>query len=210
MRMHRGVAAMAAMATVAGLSACSPPKGEQTRRVEITDTTKAERRSAQVQPAALVEFSDQVAQQLVEDLLGLEQFNTGTKVNVVFGDIVNKTGIVPTSDFEAFRSRVRQKLLQSSVARNRIRWIESRAKVEELRRQELGGAGSDVNQAGSNGPTPLSPEFTYFLDGEFYRITRGDNNDVNLYGMSFNLSNAQTRELVWSNSPYEIKQTPGR
>ncbi|MBI1190623.1 MAG: hypothetical protein GC200_08110 [Tepidisphaera sp.] len=209
MRMHRGVAAMAAMATVAGLSACSPPKGEQTRRVEITDTTKAERRSAQVQPAALVEFSDQVAQQLVEDLIALPEFNSGTKVNVVFGDIVNKTGIVPTSDFEAFRSRVRQKLLQSSVARNRIRWIESRAKVEELRRQELGGAGSDVNQAGANGPTPLSPEFTYFLDGEMYRVVRG-NDEVNLYMMSFNLSNAQTRELVWSNSPYEIKQTPGR
>lgn len=191
------------------LSACSPPKGEQTRRVEITDTTKAERRSPQVQPAALVEFSDQVAQQLVEDLVALPEFNSGTRVNVVFGDIVNKTGIVPTSDFEAFRSRVRQKLLQSSVARNRIRWIESRAKVEELRRQELGGAGSDVNQAGANGPTPLSPEYTYFLDGEMYRVVRG-NDEVNLYMMSFNLSNAQSRELVWSNSPYEVKQTPGR
>lgn len=191
------------------LSACSPPKGEQTRRVEITDTTKAERRSPQVQPAALVEFSDQVAQQLVEDLIALPEFNSGTRVNVVFGDIVNKTGIVPTSDFEAFRSRVRQKLLQSSVARNRIRWIESRAKVEELRRQELGGAGSDVNQAGANGPTPLSPDYTYFLDGEMYRVVRG-NDEVNLYMMSFNLSNAQSRELVWSNSPYEVKQTPGR
>ena len=209
MRMHRGVAAMATVAAVAVLSACSPPKGEQTRRVEITDTTKAERRSPQVQPAALVEFSDQVSQQLVEDLVALPEFNSGTKVNVVFGDIVNKTGIVPTSDFEAFRSRVRQKLLQSSVARNRIRWIESRAKVEELRRQELGGAGSDVNQAGPNGPTPLAADFTYFLDGEMYRVVRGDDK-VNLYMMSFNLSNAQTRELVWSNSPYEIKQTPGR
>ncbi|MFA6045520.1 MAG: hypothetical protein WC718_11090 [Phycisphaerales bacterium] len=209
MRIYRGGVVLAAGALVAGLAACSPPKGEQTRRVEITDTTKAERRSAQVQPAALVEFSDQVAQQLVEDLIALQEFNGPTRVNVVFGDIVNKTGIVPTSDFEAFRTRVRQKLLQSSVSRNRIRWIENRQKVEDLRRKELGGAGSDVNQEGANGPSPLAADKTYFLDGEMYRVVRGDD-AVNLYMMSFNLSNAQSREVVWTNSPYEIKQTPGR
>lgn len=209
MRIQR-VCGMIVMGVIAlGLAACSPPKGEQTRRVEITDTTKAERRSAQVQPAALVEFSDQVAQQLVEDLIALPEFNGPTRVNVVFGDIVNKTGIVPTSDFEAFRTRVRQKLLQSNVARNRVRWIESRQKVEDLRRKELGGAGSDVNQGGANGPSPLAAEATYFLDGEMYRVVRGED-AVNLYMMSFNLSNAQSREIVWTNSPYEIKQTPGR
>lgn len=209
MRIQRVGVAMMLGVVAAGLGACSPPKGEQTRRVEITDTTRAERRSAQVQPAALVEFSDQVAQQLTEDLIALPEFNTNARVNVVFGDIVNKTGIVPTSDFEAFRTRIRQKLLQSNVVRNRIRWIESRQKVEDLRRKELGGAGSDVNQSGANGPSPLAAEATYFLDGEMYRVVRGDD-AVNLYMMSFNLSNAQSREMVWTNSPYEVKQTPGR
>lgn len=211
MRIQRvgGVVVLGVVA--AGLAACSPPKGEQTRRVEITDTTKAERRSAQVQPAALVEFSDQVAQQLTEDLIALPEFNGGTRVNIVFGDIVNKTGIVPTSDFEAFRNRVRQKLLQSGVSRNRIRWIESRQKVEDLRRKELGGGGGDVLQegGGGGGTTPLAADYTYFLDGEMYRVARGGD-AVNLYLMSFNLSNAQSREIVWTNSPYEVKQTPGR
>lgn len=194
------------------LGACSPPKGEQTRRVEVSDTTKAERRSAQVQPAALVEFSDQVAQQLAEDLAALPEFNNGYRSTVVFGDIDNKTGIVPTTDFQAFRTRVRQKLLQSTVVRNRIRWVESLGKVEDLRNKELGGnQRGDVLQEGqpTTGTTPLNAQYTYFLDGEMYRVDRG-NGGVNLYMLSFNLTNAQTREVVWTNSPYEVKQTPGR
>ncbi len=204
--MHTRGSLIVGMLLVLGpLGACNaPPKGEQTRRVEITDTTKAERRSAQVQPAALVEFSDQVAQQLTEDLIALPEFNSGQRVNVVFGDIVNKTGIVPTSDFEAFRTRVRQRLINSNVARSRIRWIESRAKMEELRRLELGGAEGETGTT-----TPLNPGMTYFLNGEMYRVERGAA-EVNLYMMSFNLSNAQTREMIWTNTPYEIKQTPGR
>ncbi|CAG0996606.1 hypothetical protein PHYC_02603 [Phycisphaerales bacterium] len=187
------------------LSACNaPPKGEQTRRVEISDTTKAERRSAQVQPAALVEFSDQVAQQLVADITALPEFNSGQRVSVVFGDIVNKTQIVPTSDFEAFRNRVRQKLINSSVARSRIRWIESRARMEELRQQELGGTEGATGQT-----TPLNPGMTYFLNGEMYRVNREGKEGVHLYMMNFNLSNAQSREMIWQNVPYEIKQTPG-
>lgn len=185
------------------LVACSPPRGEQTRRVETTDTTRAERQSPLVQPAALVEFSDQVAQQLVEDFIALPEFNSSQRVNVVFGDIVNKTQIVPTSDFEAFRTRVRQKLINSNVARARIRWIESRAKMEELRQIELGG-----EEGRSGQTTPLNPGMTYFLNGEMYRVARGGT-DVNLYMMSFNLSNAQTREMIWTNIPYEVKQTPG-
>lgn len=193
-----------AFSVSAFVSACNaPPKGEQTRRVEISDTTKAERRSPQVQPAALVEFSDQVAQQLVADITALPEFNSGQRVNVVFGDIVNKTQIVPTTDFEAFRNRVRQKLINSSVARSRIRWIESRARMEELRKLELGGTEGQTGQT-----TPLNPNMTYFLDGEMYRVARGGT-DVNLYMMNFNLTNAQTREMIWQNVPYEIKQTPG-
>lgn len=184
------------------LTACNaPPQGEQTRRVETTDTTKAERRSPLVQPAALVEFSDQAAQQLVEDLVELPEFNTGQRVNVVFGDIVNKTGIVPTSDFEAFRSRVRSKLLSSSVARSRVRWIESRARMDELRRREAGGNPGQSQE--------LSWGVTYFLNGEMYNVSRIEGQEAHLYMLNWTISNADSRELIWQNS-YEVKQTPGR
>lgn len=189
------------------LTACNaPPKGEQTRRVETTDTTKAERRSPLVQPAALVEFSDQAAQQLVEDLVDLPEFNTGQRVNVVFGDIVNKTGIVPTADFEAFRSRVRAKLLSSSVARSRVRWIESRARMDELRRREAGGNPGQSQE--------LNWGVTYFLNGEMYNVSRIEGQEAHLYMLNWymlnwTISNADSRELIWQNT-YEVKQTPGR
>jgi len=199
-----------AIGLTAVLAGCnSPPEGEQTRRVEIGDTTKAERRSAQVHTASLVEFSDQVAQQLANDLSALQEFNGPYRASVVFGDITNKTGIVPTSDFEAFRSRVRQKLLQSTAVRNKVRWVESYAKMEELNRKELGTGQTYTPEAGGGQTKPLDAQYTYFLNGEMYRAERGGD-AVNLYMLSFNLSNAQTREVAWSNSPYEIKQTPGR
>ena len=75
--------------------------------------------------------------------------------------------------------------------------------MEELRQLELGGT-----EGSSGTTTPLNPGMTYFLNGEMYRVDRGDQR-VNLYMMSFNLSNAQSREMIWSNTPYEIKQVPG-
>lgn len=189
--------------TLAGCN--SPPRGRDSGRIQVTETTKAEARSAQVQPAALVEFSDQVAQQLAEDLGRLPEFNAGYRSTVVFGVIENKTGIVPTTDFQAFRTRVRQKLLQSDVVRAKIRWVESLGKVEDLRSKELGGAASAPGA--QPGTTPLNAEYTYFLDGEMYRVDRGEG-AINLYMLSFNLTNAQTREVLWTNSPYEIKQRP--
>jgi len=186
----RRAAALLALIPCCVLTACNaPPRGEQTRRVETTDTTKAERRSPLVQPAALV-----------EDLIELPEFNTGQRVNVVFGDIINKTGLVPTSDFEAFRSRVRAKLLSSTVARSRVRWIESRARMDELRRREAGGDPGKSQE--------LNWDKTYFLNGEMYNVSRVEGQQVHLYMLNWTLSNAETRELLWQNT-YEVKQTPG-
>lgn len=184
------------------LTACNaPPKGENTRRVETTDTTKAERRSPLIQPVSLIEFSDQAAQQLVADLVERPEFNEGYKVNIIFGDIVNKTGIVPTSDFEAFRNRLRSKLLSSSVARSKVRWIENRARMEELRRRE---AAENPGKAQEH-----NWQYTYFLNADMYNVSRVEGQTVNMYMLNFTLSNADNLELVWQNS-YETKQTPGR
>ncbi len=189
------------------LAGCSPPKGENNGRVEITDTTPAERGSSQVQLTAQTEFSDQVAQQLAADLSNVPELNKGYRSTVVFGDIVNKTGVVPTTEFEAFRMRIRSKLMQSQMVLKNIRFVENRARLDSLRQRELGGSG-DVLQEGSagSGTTPLNPQYTYFLNGEMYRASRGTRDEVNMYLMSYNLTNAQTGELVWTNSPYEVKQ----
>ena len=118
------------------------------------------------------------------------------RATVVFGDIVNKTGIVPTSDFEAFRTRTRQKLMQSSYIRSRINFVENRARLENLQDRELVGSGRK----------PLDADRTFFLNGAMYRITRGNSESVNLYELSWELTRASDGSIVWSSAPYEIKQ----
>ncbi len=189
------------------LTGCSPPKGEGTGRVEPTDTTKAERYSPQLSITGLTEQADQTAELLAADLKSIPELNQGFRSTVVFGDIVNKTQIVPTSDFEAFRTKIRNRLMQSQMLRNQIRWVENRARVEQLRAREGAGRPQDLLQEGApaGGVAPLNEAYTYFLNGEMYRVDRG-NSTINLYSMSYNLTSMATGEIIWTSPSYEIKQ----
>ncbi|MGD9789863.1 MAG: hypothetical protein AB7Q00_03645 [Phycisphaerales bacterium] len=191
---------------VAGLFAgCNaPPRGEQSNRVEITQTTRGELGSRLVTTTELSEFRDQVVQQLTADLKEVPELNVN-RVSVVFGDLENKTGIVPTQDFEAFRSSIRAQLMQSRTVLQNIRFVRDRQSAEALMRRES-PSGSDILQEGSRSTVAaLNPEFTYFLNGEMYRVSRGGDS-TQLYSMSFNLQNMATGELVWSSAPYESKR----
>jgi PBP1b-binding outer membrane lipoprotein LpoB len=186
-----------AAATLANLVGCQPPPGKNNGRVEVTNTTPAERNADQVQLTAQHEFSDQVAQQLAADLGHVPALNGEYRSTVVFGDIVNKTGVVPTSDFEAFRTRIRQKLMQSSMVLKNIRFVENKARVDELSHRE----------GGVDGRESLNPQYTFFLNGEMYRSARTEQGrDVNEYNMSYNLTNMASGEIIWTNNPYEVKQ----
>lgn len=196
-------------ASLFALAGCSPPKGQNNYRVEATDTTRAERNSPQVTVTELTEFSDQVVAQLTEDLKTVPELNQGFRATIVFGDMVNKTGIVSTTDFEAFRSRIRQKLLQSRMVLQNVRFVEDRAKLEALQNREFGGGTRDVLQEGnrSGQGRQLNADYTFFLNGEFYRVNRdGRTEQSNYYGLSFNLMRANDGEVIWSNSPYESKR----
>lgn len=194
---------------VVALTGCSsPPRGQDNYRVEATDTTRAERNSPQVTVTELTEFSDQVVAQLTEDLKTVPELNQGYRATIVYGDMVNKTGIVSTTDFEAFRSRIRQKLLQSRMVLQNVRFVEDRAKLEALQNREFGGS-RDVLQEGSRSGQgrQLNADYTFFLNGEFYRVNRdGRTEQSNYYGLSFNLMRANDGEVIWTNSPYESKR----
>jgi len=151
-----------------------------------------------VQLTAQHEFSDQVAQQLAEDLAQVPELNRGGRVTVVFGDIVNRTQVVPTSEFEGFRTRIRSKLMQSNHILKNVRFVENRARLESLRSRELGGDGK--------GAAGLDAASTFFLNGEMYRGTRGAYEEVNEYLMSYNLMSADTGEIVWHSRQYAVKQ----
>ncbi len=188
------------LAICTALAACSsPPRGKPAGRAEDpTTTTRSERGSAQISIQALTEASDQVAQQLSADLNVIPELNQGYRTTVVFGDINNKTGIVPTTDFEAFRANTRAKLMQSRSLLVKVRWVESRARVEQI-------AAREQSPGADNSLPPLNPAYTFFLNGDMYRVDRNDGR-ANYYTMTYNLTNMASGEIVWNSSPYEIKQ----
>jgi hypothetical protein len=158
-----------------------------------------------VLPASLFEFSDKVAQQLAADMKTVPALNTEFRQTVVFGNLVNKTGVVPTSDFEAFRTRIRGSLMQSQNVLKNVRFVENKAGVDANIRRETGRSTDLLGEGRRTERAELDPANTYFLDGEMYRVDRGQSS-VNLYMLSYTLTNMATGEIIWQNAPYEVKQ----
>lgn len=169
---------------------------EKAGRIDPSVTTKAELRSSQVLPVALVEFSDSAAQQLAQDLADIPLIrDADQRATVLMGDLNNKTNNVSSDEFELVRSRIRNSLLQSPYVRDRVKFVESNARMEFLRQQERG--------LGSAESPDHDPANTFALNGDFYRIGRGD---VNQYYLEYQLVHFQTNEIVFSKR-YDVKQT---
>lgn len=186
-----GVFAAAMAAGSLGCQQDRPRIGDSSGRVSPTTTTPAEARSQQVLPASLLEFADQAARDLARDLANERIYGISDNdvlVTVVFGDIVNKTQIVSTADFEMARTQIRNKLMQSDLVRKKVRFVENRQRMEELRAREWGSAeGVTVKR--------FNPAYTFFLNGTMYRVARDGSN---LYSMNFELTSFETGELVFA------------
>ena len=188
-------------AAILSLGACAapPPPGDSGGRVGTASTTPAEARDDGVLPASLVVFGEQVARELALDLAEGRVYGVGdsdTLVTVVFGDIVNETRIVGTGEFEMVRQLIRNDLMESDVVRERVRFVESRARMEQLRSREWG------EEEGLTVRRP-DPETTYFLNGSMYRVARGG---TNLYSMTFELTHLTTGEVVFADDYTEKRR----
>lgn len=187
---------LAALAATTGvlLTGCA----KETGRIPVSETTPAERDAAKVLPVALIEFSDQVPQHLCQQLAGTPHIaDTPGQVTVILGDLVNKTQIVPSTDFEMASQRLRNNLINSSYARDKLKFVENRARLDRLAARE-----GVVDQEGMSGPPAYDPQTTYTLNGDFYRVAR---HDTNSYYMQFQLVHFATNEIVFSDR-YEVKQ----
>lgn len=178
-----------------GVAGCSTERG----RIDTYKTTDNEKRSDQVLTTALLEFSDQVPERLIQDLYELPEVSDQPgKVIVLIGDFNNKTQIVPTTDFEMVAQRIRNQLINSKTARDKLTFTEKRSRVERLSADEkvVGVDGAPAEAAAYQG------ESTFFLLGDFYRTNRAN---TNLYYMQFQLVSPTTNTIVFSDS-YDVKQ----
>ncbi|MFO0830591.1 MAG: hypothetical protein U0637_01985 [Phycisphaerales bacterium] len=201
----RAVVGVGLLGAVLAAGGCQPPRGDSGGRVDVTRTTPAERNDARVNTASLFEFSDQVSQQLAADLSQVPELNGEYRSTIVFGDINNKTGIVSSNDFEAFRMRIRGKLMQSRGVLKNVQFVENKARADDLIRRETGGSGDLLQEGTRQERAALNADYTYFLNGNMYRVERG-NSATNTYLMNFELTNMKTGAIIWTNEPYEVKQ----
>ncbi|QOI99771.1 MAG: hypothetical protein HRU70_04450 [Phycisphaeraceae bacterium] len=187
-----------ASAAIALFAGCAAQQGSDGGRIPSSESTRAERRSDQVTIQNLDEFADFVAQSVVLDLKDVPEISQSPKrATVIFGDIVNKTGNVPTTDLEAIRRRINQRVARSDVFREKARWVAERRAVESARAKEGPLEGSVVVDQGQ---TIFDPYHTYYLNFEVFRLNRGNVND---YKMSCTLMRHSDGTEVWVSPVYD-------
>lgn len=187
---------MAMLLAVLVLPSCKN-RGSSGGRIDPYSSTKADEKSRQANIASLLEFSDQVAARLAQDLVNIPQIQEAkTQVVLELGDIDNQTR-TPTGDFELIQHRIRSALLQSQLVRSQFMVVESRQRMDrELNRVVGPGA------PGGDQTARYSPELIYLLQGNFYEARRGDRRQ---YFLEFTLTHLASRQIAFSHS-YDLGQ----
>ncbi len=183
------------------LASCqSPPRGDTGGRVPIGTTTSGEAGSGLMRTDDLIEASDEISRALASDISRVtERDFAGQRVTVTFGDIANKTSKMPTTDFEFLRDRIKTRVLGSDLAREDLRFVENRARREQLRDREQTSGGY---MSGGPRQQPAIDEGTFvFLNGDMYSVDRPG---TRLYYLKFELMRASDGETVFSKD-YEVK-----
>jgi len=177
--------------------------GSQGGRIDPYQTTKADRRSSRASIPALLEFCDQVAEDLAVQLADIPEIVDAEFRQVLeLGSIDNKTR-TPTTDFMQIQRRLRSKLLKSRLIRNQFKVVESRRRMNrELSRVQ--GQEEDLLQERTSpqGTAQYDAGMTYVLQADFYESNRGDRRH---YYFNFKLTNLQTREIVFD-SDFDLGQ----
>lgn len=192
--------------TVVTIGCQSPPRGDSFGRIPVHTDTEAERGGqGGMMISDLLSASDTVAMALASDIVRLAQEDFDRyRVSVMWGDIENKTGVMPTSDIEMVRRRIKDKLTNSRLFRDNIKFVAGLSQMNRLNDREYGRGSEDLLDEGREGGVRIqraSPEYTFYLNGQAYRIGRGG---TNLYYLSFTLVRASDGEEVFSRQ-YEMK-----
>jgi hypothetical protein len=190
-----GAWACAALCAAGMLAGCdSPPKGSTGNRIDPYRTTESDRGSGRASIPAMLEFSDQVAAALAQELVDIDEIhNAPSKVVLELGSIDNKTR-TPTTDFEQLRNRIRGQIFQSKLIRQHFMIVEGRQRMQ-AETERVNGPTQDLLQEGGGSETAkYDAKLTYVLQGDFFESNR---NDRRQYYFEFKLTNLATRSVVF-------------
>lgn len=192
--------------TLLGLTiGCSAPKGDNSGRIEVHQTTAAERGSGQMLISDLASACDKIAAALARDIARIvDQEFGGYRVTVMVGDIRNKTGTMSTSEFEFVRERIKNKLVNSRMVTDNVKFVAGRQRMQALNEREYDEESEDLLQEGEDdGFTVERPnrEYAMFLNGDAFGIHRGS---TKMFYVQFALHRASDGAEVFNNA-YEQK-----
>ncbi|MEO1129540.1 MAG: hypothetical protein AAFX05_07515 [Planctomycetota bacterium] len=189
-----------ALITIAALSlgACRsdpPPDGNRAGRIDPYRSTEADRAAPEASSVVLLEFADQVSQQLAVRLANVPEIQDApTKVVVEMGAIENET-YTPTSDFRRIRRSIFLNMVNSDVITNVADIVESPELMDEQARRL---APQDMEPVGAR----YDPDIVYVLQGSFGEIRRGGDST---YIFDATVTHLASRRLVFAEQ-YTSKQ----
>ena len=183
---------MLALAATFLLPACSA------RRVDPYRDTKDELRDGRALPAALLEFSDQAPDVLMANLPDAPVIkDSKERMTVIIGEMRNLSRTAST-DFEVVTSRIRNALINDGRAREDLKFVEYRKRMNNIGAQENIVGGQGTNQSG---PKEYDGKTTLLMNLDINEVTRGD---TVMYYMNVMLTHFNSNEIVFSDE-YVVK-----
>lgn len=172
------------------------PAGSTGGRMDPMRSTVGDLNSSRASAPAMLEFSDQVVQSFARDAVGLPEVASvgGDDRHVLaLGALENRTG-TPDSDFDLISTRIRSRMVGSTLIRSKFRVIQD-PNVTDRDRAYLSGRTDGVDR--------YDPATTWVLQGQFYESNRGS---TRRYYFTFSLTNLATNEIVFV-SDYDLGQS---
>ncbi len=201
--------ALAAASTTAlvALAGCSSgprgPIGDTQGRRDPGVSTQADVKDSSVSTVTLIEFADQVAQDLPMRIAGIPELaNRQNRAVLYLGEFVNRTR-TPTNDFRLARQIVRNSIINSDVVAQYATVYTDPEQLERLRGRlaaDSGGGGSLVDEGvavDSQGGRMYSADDIFVLNSEMSEATRGAGG-VSLYVFDMTLMEMSSGRQVFS------------
>jgi PBP1b-binding outer membrane lipoprotein LpoB len=146
----------------------------------------------------LQQMTDQMARSIVADSRVQSALQQSGPLRIVVQPVVNNltAEILPRGQAEGFTSRVRSLLSEKQPAK--FTWILNRDDFYHLRKKELDAP---------LGPSPDAIDPQYALTAVFTSLTHENaHGRSDFYVCSYELSDLQTRAVIWSDS-YKVKKS---
>jgi len=183
----------------------TPERGDDGGRIEVSDTTAADRYSTSVSSVTLLEFADQVAERLAKRVPSIQEIEAKPyRVLIELGDIQNSTNTSPR-DFETIRRRIFLSMVNNPQITNTAQINQHPSRTARQAGAFKGEEPKDLMDEGIETRSTAGEyrlEDTYTINGTFGEIKRAG---ISTYIFDVTMVNLSTREIVFA-EVFEARQ----